>query len=1007
MNKCPACGESNPDSSRFCGTCGTSLSRTQSRETRKVVTVLFVDVIDSTTLGENLDPESFRGVMASYFEVASRAIERHGGTVEKFVGDAVMAIFGVPTVHEDDALRALRAAVALGESLVALNADLMQRYGISIQTRTGVNTGDVVTGTAERLAAGDTVNVAARLEAAAQAGEILIGERTWELTRGVVESELVGPLGMKGKTALVPAYRLIRMAGDETSTRAQLRRRLFGRSSELSELRHALDDAVSERRCQLITVLGPPGLGKSHLVREFGLRAGPEADVVWGRCLPYGDGITYWPFEEIFRQLDAQDEFELALSAGTPEEVFWRLRKTLEVSAGRRPLILGVEDIHWAEPTLLDLLEHLSDWVRDEPLVLLCTARLEFGDQRPGWGGRVIMLPPLSVSDSEQLIEDHPIGALLSPVARSGILDAAAGNPLFVGQMLAMVEEGGEPGQVPASIQALLAARVDRLSEEEQDLVERGSVVGLEFDWDVLTRLDGEGRRPRGALLASLVRKDLIVPLDGVEDGFSFKHMLVRDAVYERIPKARRADLHERFADWVDAKDEDNDEIAGYHLEQAYRFRGELGPEDAALRMLAERAAVRLVTSGLRADGRGDVSATVTLLDRASSLFASEDRRRLAFLPVLGRALQDLGDTERAYSVLSHAVEWGQAVGDRAIVAEAEIARTYLGFHRKEAGVGLEELKSALRQAIETFEELGDQVGLARALTVSGYLRLWVGDVAEAIEQFEQAANHAGQAGDRVAEASILGSWLIAMVDGPTPVSELLDWLEIHLDRGGGDRSLQTDLLRRKAVVEAMAGHFDTARDVMAEVKALLEGQGLYLRYEMYARQSGGVVEMLAGDAVAAERELRASCDALERTGGLGHLASAAPLLVDALFKQGRIEEAMELSDRWTPEKLTVPSDADAYIGWLRVRAKLLASQGKTFEAESLAREAVAIASKTEYLAPTADAWADLGEVLRLSGAIKEAASAYAHALELCERKGNIARARVLRDIVSPSPLEV
>ena len=363
---------------------------------RKTVTVLFADVTGSTALGERLDPESFRRVMARYFDVARGCLERHGGTVEKFIGDAVMAVFGVPVVHEDDALRALRAAVDLRDALESLNEELERSYGVTLQLRTGVNTGEVVTGTQERLVTGDAVNVAARLEQAAEPGEILIGEQTYRLVRGAIDAEKTAPLVLKGKGESVSAYRLLGIIEGASLLERHLDAPLVGRDKELARVRSAFDEAVSTRRCRLLTVLGPPGIGKSRLARELSAVVDGEATVLTGRCLPYGEGITYWPLVEIFHEAGAEDELEVALSAGSPEEVFWSVRKALEQRARERPLALVVEDIHWAESTLLDLIEHLGDWTRDAPLLLLCLARPELLDERPAWGGESITLEPLS-----------------------------------------------------------------------------------------------------------------------------------------------------------------------------------------------------------------------------------------------------------------------------------------------------------------------------------------------------------------------------------------------------------------------------------------------------------------------------------------------------------------------------------------------------------------------------------------------------------------------------------
>jgi class 3 adenylate cyclase/tetratricopeptide (TPR) repeat protein len=997
---CPSCGRKNPEAARFCNACGAELAAAAAREVRKTVTVLFADVTGSTALGERLDPESFRRVMARYFDTARGCLERHGGTVEKFIGDAVMAVFGVPTAHEDDALRALRAAAELRDSLASLNEELERDFRVSLQLRTGVNTGEVVTGTEERLATGDAVNVAARLEQAARPGEILIGEQTRRLARGAIEVEPGEPLALKGKAEPLPAYRLLLVVEGAPAFDRRLDAPLVGRRDELARVLTAFDETVSERRCRLVTVLGPPGIGKSRLARELAAALAVEAAVLSGRCLPYGEGITYWPLVEIFREAGAENELEVALSAGAPEEIFWSVRKALERHARERPLALVVEDIHWAEPTLLDLVEHLADWTRDAPLLVLCLARPELIDERPAWGGQSIMLEPLSPDESDELIENLLGGSQLEDDSRARIHEVAEGNPLFVEQLLAMLAEGGELERVPATIQALLAARLEALPDDERHVLERASVVGLEFEWDALGELAPDRRRPPGVQLMALFRKELIRPHEAIEDTFRFRHMLIRDAAYERLPKELRADLHERVAGWLDGRGEEFDEIVGYHLEQAYRCVAELRPPGDRAQALAERAAERLAASGRRAYTRGDAPAAANLLTRAAALLPSEDRRRLNLLPSLGRALTDAGQMDRADSVLSEALERGRAAGERAVAADAVVALFYLRWFT-EPETSYEEKARELEDAISVLSQLGDKAGLARALGLAGALRYAKGEAAAAIEELERAARYARQVGDRAQEGQSLGYALVSTAWGPTPVGEALERVEELRSRAGASRTLEVTVLRTRAELEAMQGRFDAARDLIAQAKALAEELGLEFMLSGRLALQAGTVELLAGDAAAAERELRPGCEALERMGNWAQLATLAPRLADALFVQGGDEEALRLTE--LVERIARPQDADPQIAWRRVRAKLLARRGDVEEAERLAREATALAARTDYLDDRAQAVADLAEVLRLAGRPKESAAAVAEAIRLYEEKGNVVAAGRLRGGRTPS----
>jgi class 3 adenylate cyclase/tetratricopeptide (TPR) repeat protein len=1007
---CSSCDQLNPEGARFCNACGAELAAAAAWEVRKTVTILFADVTGSTALGEQLDPESLRRVLARYFKAATGCLERHGGTVEKFIGDAVMAVFGVPTLHEDDALRALRAAAELRDSLTSLNRELERDYGISLQLRIGVNTGEVVTGTEERLATGDAVNVAARLEQAAQPGDILIGEQTCRLSRGAIEVDPAEPLLLKGKSELVRAYRLVRVIEGAPAFGRHLDAPLVGRRGELATLRTAFNAAVSGQRCRLVTVLGPPGIGKSRLANELVAMLAEEATVLTGRCLPYGEGITYLPLIEIFREAGAEEELAAALATGAPEEIFWSVRKALERLARERPIALVIEDIHWAEPTLLDLIEHLLSWTQNAPLLILCLARPELIDARPAWGGQAetLTLEPLTPAESDELMATLLSDSELPADTRARISGVAGGNPLFVEQLLAMLAEGGDPGHVPATIQALLAARLDALPAGERSLLERAAVVGLEFEWDALRELAADGLRPAGAQLATLVRRGLIRPHEVIEDAFRFRHILIRDAAYERISKALRSELHERFAGWLDGRGEEFDEVVGYHLEQAYRCLTGLGRPAERAQVLGERAAERLAVSGRRAFDRGDTRATVNLLERAAGLVAVDDPRRLSFLPSLGRALREEGQADRADAVLSEAVERGRTAGERAVVADASVALSDLRFHRPaRTGVRREDVLRDIDAAIQVFEEIGDEAGLARALTYGGKVRFWAGEAAAALPDLEQAARYARDAGDRAQEAESLQYVLTAAHYGPMPVDEVLALFAELRPRIETNRRLGVAFFRSRAYLEAMQGRFEDARHSVSQANALAEEHGLHVLLDSHTRPAAGYVELLADDTAAAERELRAACEGTERFGELGYLSSIAPVLVDAVYLQGRNDEALRLSEQWRPERLTVPEDADAQVGWRRVRAKVEARRGDFDEAERLGRGAVAIASGTDFLDLRAHATADLGEVLRLAGRAQESAGALEEAIRLYEEKGNVVAAGKLRRLLAGPPIEV
>src|SRR5919202_3653820 len=575
---------------------------------RKIVTVLFCDVVGSTALGESADPEALQALLGRYFERMKAIVERHGGTVEKFIGDAVMAVFGVPVSHEDDASRAVRAAAEMREALPELG----------VEARIGVNTGEVVTGTEERLVTGDAVNVAARLEQAAQPGEVLIGEATHALVRGAVEVESVDPLELRGKAKPVPALRLLSVLEPSERSHAS---RFAGRGPELAAIAAAWERANAQSRCELFTVVGDAGVGKSRLVAEA-LTAFADR-VVRGRCLPYGKGITYWPVVEVVKQIAAFPSDPAAAAAirsllgesdvsTSSDEIAWAFRKLLEEQA---PLVVVFDDIQWGEETFLGLVESTVLLSTGVPLLLLCMARPELVEQRPTWPV-TLRLEPLPPEHADALIGDAVSGEL-----RERIAHAAGGNPLFISEILAMATGNGEV-EVPPTLKALLAARLDQLDEPGRRVLEGGAVAGEIFHRGAVQALAPEEIQVT-TRLAGLVRRELIRPdraqLPG-DDGYRFRHLLIRDAAYDALPKAVRADLHARFAAWLDEHGHalvERDEIVGYHLEQAGRYRAELGQPDGAL---ADRAAARLAAAGNRAIDRRDPRAAAALLGRAAEL---------------------------------------------------------------------------------------------------------------------------------------------------------------------------------------------------------------------------------------------------------------------------------------------------------------------------------------------------------------------------------------------------
>jgi class 3 adenylate cyclase/tetratricopeptide (TPR) repeat protein len=1007
VSACAACGSENREGARYCDACGEKLTAVEVREQRKTVTVLFCDVTGSTALGERLDPESLRSVLARYFEVASAAIERHGGTVEKFIGDAVMAVFGVPVLHEDDALRAVRAAAEVQAGVAALNDELERDFGTTLAVRIGVATGEVVTGTAERLATGDTVNVAARLEQAAQPGEVLLGEETLRLVRGAVEAEPVEPLAVEGKALPLPASRLVRVSADAPARAHGAP--FVGRDRERRLLADAWERARAERSPHLFTLLGSAGVGKSRLTAEF-LAGLDDATVVRGRCLSYGEGITYWPAVEILVQLLGRepaeriagldlDETAAAALLGllgqgeqpaSPEVAAWSFRKLLEAVAERAPVVVQVDDLQWAEPTLLDLVEHIADLSRGAPIFLLCLARPDLLDQRPGWGGGKLnattaLLEPLGNEESEQLVESLLRGESLAGDARARVVAASGGNPLFVEELLALLRERGDGElELPPTIQALLAARIDQLDPSERGVLERGSVEGEIFHRGAVEALAG-GEPDVPARLAALVRKELVRPeraqLRG-DDAYRFRHLLIRDAAYEALPKAVRAELHERFADWLEKRGGDLvelDEILGYHLEQAHRYRVELGPPDERSERLAERARERLVAAAYRAGQRGDEYARASLVSRAVELAPAEAgtvRLRLR----LAEHLLFLGDVVRAADVAEEALSLARAAGDRGAELLAQWAllkqRYWMGTEDTRA-----ELEAFAAEAIPLFEQVGDDEGLVEAWRAIADVEFGRGRFADCLLAKRRALEHARRTGNTSEARFLLAEMGSSLFYGPTAVAELLHWQEEHRWL---EPTRPTMAVVRGATL-GLLGRFDDGREAIGEA----EHHGRELGVDGVLARAAlelGELELLAGNTAEGVRQLRTACELIERLGRLSVLSTWAAQLARALLALECDDEAEGWSIR--SERLGADDDVVTQVLWRQTRARVLARRGEHDAARRLAAEAVELADSTDMLIQRGHALADLAEVLELGGDVVGAAAALERALAEYERKG-------------------
>jgi class 3 adenylate cyclase/tetratricopeptide (TPR) repeat protein len=1031
MAACPRCGEANPEHARFCLACGSPLGRSTAREMRKTVTIVFTDLIGSTPLGEQLDAETYRHVISRYFIEVSRVLEHHGGTVEKFIGDAVMAAFGIPILHEDDALRAVRAAADLREALAQLNQELEAQYGFQLGMRTGINTGEVVAGDpteGHAFATGEAVALAQRLEAAASPGEILLGEKTYRLVRDAVLVEPLEPLELKGRSKPVKAWRLLGVVAGAPAVARRLDSPMIGRQDELARLRTVFEESVRDQTCRLVTVLGPAGIGKSRLMNELLADVRAEARVLLGRCLPYGEGITYWPLRDLVRDAAgrlSQDAIEELLqgepeaeriaarvagaigiqeTSASPEETMVAVRRLLEHLARQQPLIVAFDDLQWAEQTFVDLIEYLCGWARDAPLLIVCLARPDLLDRFPSWIGRgeAITLEPLSPLQAEELLEhllgDTEVDAdLLARISR-----AAEGNPLFVEQMLAMLTEDAPATAdltIPPTIHALLAARLDRLAPEERTLIERASVVGKEFWRSAVTELSPDTERESvGASLMVLARKELIEPARSsseLEDSFKFRHILIRDAAYLGIPKETRAELHERHAGWLGETSAERagelDEIIGYHLEQAHGYREELGPVSEGAAALAARGGERLAAAGRRAARRGDLSAAASLISRAVRLLPLDDPSRPELLAELGSTLMRTGDFDRVGDVLDEASEAAAAIGDERLELRLTIERAFFRTFTEPEGSALDD-SSVADQAIPRLEALGDDAGLARAWWLKSEPDVNACRWGARAKALERALEHARRAGGRAEIATMMFQHAQALYCGPTPVPEATARCRQYLAELSDDRLLEASITTVLAGLRAMEGGFDEARGMFAQARDVLDELGSRFRLATVSSILASEIEHLAGQPDEAVSILRRAYETVNEMGAMSAIATIAAFLADALALDGQTAEAEELSS--FAQEHAPESDVVTQVLWRTARATSVP------EGEALARAAVAIARETDYPAIETRALLCLADLL---GPGEEQSARVAEARSIYEAKGNVAAVARL-PAQSPAP---
>jgi class 3 adenylate cyclase/tetratricopeptide (TPR) repeat protein len=948
-------------------------------DSRRVVSVL-------AARADVADPEALHGV----FDRCADVIEQHGGTVERYLGDVLVGFFGLDQSHGDDALRAARAAIELRSE--------------SSELRLGIESGEVFLATGPRgatMATGATITAAGRLAERAGEGEILLGRQ--------IRPAVAADASIDDETGRLDGLRLEQPAllrAPETP--------FVGRACELGALRSALADVRARRVCRLVTVTGPPGIGKSRLAGEFLGELGDDTTVLAGRCLAYGEGTTYRALAELVRGLgaDPRARVEELLAGDEPavrgilsaiglsdegaqaEETSWALRRLLERLARDRPLVVAVEDIHWAEPALLDLLDHVASLSTGVPILLLCLTRPELIASHPAWSApepnrSILVLDALGGGEAEEL------AARLGAGERAGqIATRAEGNPLFVEQLVAV---GGEAGQatseLPASIQAVLAARIDRLDQAERSLLQRASVEGRTFHASALAAVlpEAERRRMR-ARFAALARQGLIGAEPAVFEGesaYRFTHALIREAAYAGLPKLVRADLHAAVAQWLESRPAAEDEIVAYHLEQACQLAaglGRTGEREAALR---PRAVTRLQSASRAALTRGDPGAASRLLERAIALPAPDEEERTELLPALGATLYEAGRMTDATRVLDEAIE--QAPREP-LDARARVEREFVRLET-DAGAGIERARSAADAALTVFRRTRDGYGEYRAWSLHAQAAWTAGEVQRADAAWVSAAECARRAGDERDLFDVLGWRAPAAVLGPTPVDEAIARCEEFRRIVIASPVATMWMLNPLALLHAMKGDFTLADRLLEEAAHTRRQLG---GPDYSVSHMAADVQLLADRPDLAAIPLRMGIEKLSSMGDGRLLATTTAMLARAVYAQGDLVEAHALC-RQTAAGAAV-DDIITQVMWRCVEARILAADGRPDEGERLAHEAIDLVAPTDLLSHKGDAMLALAEVHRASGRDDDQARVRA-ALAMYAAKGNLtaaARARRL-----------
>jgi tetratricopeptide (TPR) repeat protein len=862
------------------------------------------------------------------------------------------------------------------------------------------------------------------LAEAAGPGQILIGPLVQQLTAGAIETGDAGP----GRFLLRSAHVGLRPLA------VRLDVPLVGRGEEMRRLQAAYTRAVQERVTLTVTVIGEAGIGKTRLAQEFAGSLSRKAHVLTGRCLHYGEGITFWPLREVVRQASrgdsadslrallageadaaaVADQLHRALGPGTQgrtaaTEIFWAARRFLEALARHRPVLVVFEDMHWAEPTLLDLVESLALQADGHPVLLVCLARPELLDQRPTWAAETdrtacIQLTPLGEGPATALLDSVSWGQRMAPSTRARLIDTAGGNPLYLEQLtVSLSEQGGSDIrlELPPTIQALLAARLQRLGPGASSVLARAAIVGKDFgEREVRELLPAEARGPLSRNLQTLVAKGLVQrgpPGRGPDEEYGFRHILIQEAAYRAIPKSLRAELHHRYADWLEGLSEPvpgRSEILGYHLEQSVQYRNELWPADPESAAVSHRAAGHLDPAGCAAHDRGDDVAAVNLLDRAAALLSGDDPVLGRLYTNLGTALSEAGQFDKARATLDHAQRITAASGDDRQHAHARVQALLLHLKMDPSQAAID-ISRAIPELRREFESSQDYLGICNTLQLEAALH-WDHSRSGAAEYaWLRAADYARKLNDRRQLAEILGWLASAALWGPTPAQKGIQRCENYLEEIGNHPLGKAGILMHLAGLYAMQDKFAAAHAALNSATAFVDTLGATVSAAV--TQPAAFVAMLAGDPATAEAHLRREYERLAQMGERRLLGTTAATLARAIAAQGpeRYDEATQLIA--VSKDVGADEDLSTRAVCLGVSARILADRGRYRDAEELARSAAALAAQTDLPSEHADTLLDLAHVLAAAGRIAESRDAGLEALDLYRRKGNLPGSRESR----------